>query len=131
MQLSREIWGKSGDGKLYNGLRRFHQAKNFDPNSQDVARYLGKPLYRTYTEMHTGFVYVDHDEHSCNGQEEYKNTLESANSHHVMSEDHENSRLAPELSVSDTFKFVLSLKLSLILVVVLSWLYDKVLSRRA
>ncbi|KAJ7821471.1 hypothetical protein B0H14DRAFT_2371322, partial [Mycena olivaceomarginata] len=27
------------------GLRQFHKAKGFDPDTQDVARYLGQPLY--------------------------------------------------------------------------------------
>ncbi|KAF8181361.1 hypothetical protein K438DRAFT_1550313, partial [Mycena galopus ATCC 62051] len=45
MQLSTDIVGDSGDDKVYAGLRQFHRAKGFDPDSQDVARHLGYPLY--------------------------------------------------------------------------------------
>ncbi|KAK7027696.1 hypothetical protein R3P38DRAFT_2526691 [Favolaschia claudopus] len=31
---------------IYAGLRQFHQGKGFDPDSQDIARYLGYPLYQ-------------------------------------------------------------------------------------
>jgi hypothetical protein len=30
---------------VYEGLSRFHAAKGFDPNGQDLARHLGQPLY--------------------------------------------------------------------------------------
>ncbi|KAJ6599440.1 hypothetical protein B0H10DRAFT_1685030, partial [Mycena sp. CBHHK59/15] len=33
------------DSAVYEGLRRFHSAKGFDPDSQDVAQHLGYPLY--------------------------------------------------------------------------------------
>ncbi|KAJ6582624.1 hypothetical protein DFH09DRAFT_912449, partial [Mycena vulgaris] len=36
----------SWDANVYAGLVQFHQAKGFDPDSQDVARHLGYPLYR-------------------------------------------------------------------------------------
>ncbi|KAJ7679410.1 hypothetical protein DFH06DRAFT_975168, partial [Mycena polygramma] len=34
------------EASVYAGLRQFHQAKGFDPDSQDVARHLGEPLYQ-------------------------------------------------------------------------------------
>ncbi|KAJ7909718.1 hypothetical protein B0H13DRAFT_2490539 [Mycena leptocephala] len=36
--LSTGISGYSWDASVYTGLRQFHQAKGFDPDSQDVAR---------------------------------------------------------------------------------------------
>ncbi|KAJ7107466.1 hypothetical protein C8R44DRAFT_554410, partial [Mycena epipterygia] len=39
-----EVWTRSWDASVYAGLRKFHEAKGFDPDSQDVARYLGEPL---------------------------------------------------------------------------------------
>ncbi|KAK7035603.1 hypothetical protein R3P38DRAFT_601831 [Favolaschia claudopus] len=33
---------------VYAGLRQFHQGKGFDPDSQDLARHLGVPLYQLY-----------------------------------------------------------------------------------
>ncbi|KAJ7687121.1 hypothetical protein B0H17DRAFT_984758, partial [Mycena rosella] len=38
--------GDSWDSSVYDGLRQFHEAKGFDPYSQDVARHLGDQLYK-------------------------------------------------------------------------------------
>ncbi|KAJ6512478.1 hypothetical protein C8R45DRAFT_322307 [Mycena sanguinolenta] len=46
LRLSTNIRGFSWDASMYTGLRQFHQAKGFDPNSQDVARHLGHKLYQ-------------------------------------------------------------------------------------
>ncbi|KAF7353116.1 hypothetical protein MSAN_01498900 [Mycena sanguinolenta] len=37
--------GGSWDRSIYHGLRRFHEGKRFNPESQEVARQLGYPLY--------------------------------------------------------------------------------------
>ncbi|KAJ6464479.1 hypothetical protein C8R45DRAFT_794667, partial [Mycena sanguinolenta] len=38
--------GMSWDRSVYEGLRRFHEGKGFDPESQEeVTRQLGYPLY--------------------------------------------------------------------------------------
>ncbi|KAJ6522046.1 hypothetical protein B0H19DRAFT_900630, partial [Mycena capillaripes] len=41
IRLNSTIDGVSWDATVYAGLRRFHKAKGFNPDSQDVARYLG------------------------------------------------------------------------------------------
>ncbi|KAJ6550203.1 hypothetical protein B0H19DRAFT_1160620 [Mycena capillaripes] len=41
-----EIWGWSWNETVYTGLRKFHEGKGFDPDSQDVALQLGLPLYQ-------------------------------------------------------------------------------------
>ncbi|KAJ7040718.1 hypothetical protein C8F04DRAFT_1081884, partial [Mycena alexandri] len=41
----REILCRSWDNHIYSGLRQFHAAKRFDPNTQDIARHLGEALY--------------------------------------------------------------------------------------
>ncbi|KAJ6530691.1 hypothetical protein B0H19DRAFT_1384609 [Mycena capillaripes] len=65
IQLFTEIWGKSWDASVYAGLRQFHQAKGFDPDSQEVARHLNKPLYRLSKEMNVPFAHnMDVDEES-------------------------------------------------------------------
>ncbi|KAJ7767235.1 hypothetical protein B0H16DRAFT_353883 [Mycena metata] len=46
IQLSVVLEGHSWDDSVYVGLRQFHQAKGFDPESQDIARHLGNPLYQ-------------------------------------------------------------------------------------
>ncbi|KAF7377107.1 hypothetical protein MSAN_00129700 [Mycena sanguinolenta] len=44
-ELTITTYGYSWDASVYEGLRQFHQAKGFDPYSQDVAQHLGLPLY--------------------------------------------------------------------------------------
>jgi hypothetical protein len=45
IQLTTRIGVKFWDETVYAGVRKFHAAKGFDPDSQDVARELGYPLY--------------------------------------------------------------------------------------
>ncbi|KAJ7095598.1 hypothetical protein C8R44DRAFT_813508 [Mycena epipterygia] len=45
LELKMAVPMQSWDGSVYTALGRFHAAKGFDPNSQDIARHLGYPLY--------------------------------------------------------------------------------------
>ncbi|KAF7337295.1 hypothetical protein MSAN_02282100 [Mycena sanguinolenta] len=45
------IFGKSWHRSAYEGLQRFHQGKGFDPNSWEVARQLGYPLYEVLGDL--------------------------------------------------------------------------------
>jgi hypothetical protein len=38
--------GMNWDASAYAGLRQFYQAKGFNPDSQDIARHLGYPIYQ-------------------------------------------------------------------------------------
>ncbi|KAJ7036869.1 hypothetical protein C8F04DRAFT_999485 [Mycena alexandri] len=58
-QLATQVRGYSWDTSVYTGLRQFHQAKRFDPDSQDIARHLGQPLYRLCREVETQFAHMD------------------------------------------------------------------------
>ncbi|KAJ7266117.1 hypothetical protein C8J57DRAFT_1182588, partial [Mycena rebaudengoi] len=44
--LRMTAWVNSWDDLVCAGIREFHQAKGFDPYSQDVARELGYPLFK-------------------------------------------------------------------------------------
>ncbi|KAJ7850991.1 hypothetical protein B0H13DRAFT_51929 [Mycena leptocephala] len=46
IELHMDIRGTSWQTSAYAGLRKFYQGKGFNPNSQDVARHLGEPLYQ-------------------------------------------------------------------------------------
>ncbi|KAF8145886.1 hypothetical protein K438DRAFT_1608878, partial [Mycena galopus ATCC 62051] len=46
LTFKREISGFSWDRDVYAGLRQYHEAKGFDPNTQELARHLGFPLYQ-------------------------------------------------------------------------------------
>ncbi|KAJ7704418.1 hypothetical protein B0H17DRAFT_10794 [Mycena rosella] len=56
-QWTTEIWGRCWDASVYAGLRQFHHAKGFDPESQDVARHLRHPLYQLSPIMDVSFVH--------------------------------------------------------------------------
>ncbi|KAJ6592394.1 hypothetical protein B0H19DRAFT_1055122 [Mycena capillaripes] len=44
IQLNTELYGHYWDANIYAGLRKFHRAKGFDPESQELALYLRHPL---------------------------------------------------------------------------------------
>lgn len=50
-----DIW--YWDASIYAGLRQFHQANGFDPDSQDVARHLRNRLYQLSSEMDPQFIH--------------------------------------------------------------------------
>ncbi|KAJ7759371.1 hypothetical protein DFH07DRAFT_444862, partial [Mycena maculata] len=54
--LSTKISGFRADASVYAGIRKFHEAKGFDPDTQDVARHLGRPLYQISCEMEVPFA---------------------------------------------------------------------------
>ncbi|KAJ7229382.1 hypothetical protein C8J57DRAFT_1026658, partial [Mycena rebaudengoi] len=45
LTLHMSVHTRSWDDSVYAGIRDFHQAKGFDPYSQDVARELGYELW--------------------------------------------------------------------------------------
>ncbi|KAJ7690484.1 hypothetical protein B0H17DRAFT_867026, partial [Mycena rosella] len=46
LHIETVFFGLSWDKTVYDGLRRFHRGKGFDPQSQEAAIHLGYPLYR-------------------------------------------------------------------------------------
>ncbi|KAJ7020309.1 hypothetical protein C8F04DRAFT_974461, partial [Mycena alexandri] len=56
-QLTTKFEGYSWDTSVYAGLRQFHQAKGFNPESQDVARHLGQPLFKVSREVDSPFAH--------------------------------------------------------------------------
>ncbi|KAJ6620019.1 hypothetical protein B0H10DRAFT_2023335 [Mycena sp. CBHHK59/15] len=61
LELIMEVWAPTWDGTIHEALRRFHRAKGFDPESQDVARSLGYPLYKLSSEQETEFAFFEDD----------------------------------------------------------------------
>jgi hypothetical protein len=59
LRLFTEIRGRSWDTSVYTGLRQFHRAKSFDPDSQDVARHLRHPLLKLTRETYTSFAHSE------------------------------------------------------------------------
>ncbi|KAJ7022353.1 hypothetical protein C8F04DRAFT_1138261, partial [Mycena alexandri] len=58
IQLTTKVFGHYWDTSVYAGLRQFHRAKGFDPDSQDVALHLGLPLFQL-SEDASPFAYMD------------------------------------------------------------------------
>ncbi|KAJ7315694.1 hypothetical protein DFH08DRAFT_790156 [Mycena albidolilacea] len=58
-QCTTELWGKSWEASVYEGLRKFHLAKGFDPDTQDVARHLGHPLFHLSSEDDLSFSHSE------------------------------------------------------------------------
>ena len=59
--LSTEIQGSSWDASVYAGLRQFHQAKGFDPDSQDIARHLEHELFQLSSQRDVPFAHSESD----------------------------------------------------------------------
>jgi hypothetical protein len=57
IQLTFNVGGYSWDASVYAGLRQFHQAKGFDPDSQDIAQHFGEPLFQLSTEIDPLFAH--------------------------------------------------------------------------
>ncbi|KAJ7227983.1 hypothetical protein B0H12DRAFT_1059810 [Mycena haematopus] len=105
--LTTRVFGRSWDASVYDGLRQFHQAKGFDPESQDIARHLGLPLYQLTSDSDAQFTCVD-------GEDDLEEVYE-------LPALHEES---PELS--KTFKFLMNVQLVLILFLALSCMYPHI-----
>ncbi|KAJ7235776.1 hypothetical protein C8J57DRAFT_1377367 [Mycena rebaudengoi] len=58
-QMIMHAFAQSWPQSSYDGLREFHRGKGFDPDSQDVARHLGYPLYEMFPDYSQGFAHVD------------------------------------------------------------------------
>ncbi|KAJ7795759.1 hypothetical protein B0H14DRAFT_2468018, partial [Mycena olivaceomarginata] len=137
--------GLSWDARVYEGLRQFHQAKGFDPDSQELALHLGEPLYELSSQTNTSFAPFHEEEHSAgegsiqvpaDSDDKSEDVLESAphtdngpgnseaESQVILESTHPNGgntsldedsvapSLSEEISVSNTFKFVLNVQLA-------------------
>ncbi|KAJ7065854.1 hypothetical protein C8F01DRAFT_1352042 [Mycena amicta] len=72
IDLKMSVAGLLWDGSVYNGVYQFHEAKGFNPASQDVARELGYPLFEA-TDLHNSameFEAFDSAEDNTRSQEE-------------------------------------------------------------
>ncbi|KAJ7701731.1 hypothetical protein B0H16DRAFT_1626561 [Mycena metata] len=55
MKLQTNIAGRCWDSSVYAGLRDFHRAEGFDPDSQAVGIHLGYPPFRLCREVNSHF----------------------------------------------------------------------------
>ncbi|KAJ6550202.1 hypothetical protein B0H19DRAFT_895048, partial [Mycena capillaripes] len=45
-EFRMQVVGKSWESDVYTGIRRFYEAKNLDPHSQEIRIELGVPVFR-------------------------------------------------------------------------------------
>ncbi|KAJ6578010.1 hypothetical protein B0H19DRAFT_1062565 [Mycena capillaripes] len=57
IQFTTNVYGDSYDTSVYAGLRQFHEAKGFDPDSQELARHLEYPLYQLSVGIEAPFAH--------------------------------------------------------------------------
>ncbi|KAF7368452.1 hypothetical protein MVEN_00168300 [Mycena venus] len=97
---------RSWDASVYAGLRQFHRAKGFDPDSQDVARAVWA----------THFI-------------KYPRTVEVKAEDYVSEQDHLSEAYSIHKHVppsSKTFKFVMSVQLGLMFFLAVCWLHEHI-----
>ncbi|KAF7374139.1 hypothetical protein MSAN_00295300 [Mycena sanguinolenta] len=137
-------WGSG----VYAGLRKFHEAKGFDPDSQDVARHLSHDLYQLSIQRHIRCAHLD-DKDSKNAgdrhdtSQDYTSSSEESDSAFGStlfdpSDDEDTSEYSTdsksadvpqltldtflaEIPASRTFKLVMNVQLSLILLLAVGW----------
>ncbi|KAJ7922205.1 hypothetical protein B0H13DRAFT_128893 [Mycena leptocephala] len=56
MVFHMDVYAVSWDHSVYAGIRQFHQARGFDPYSQEVAAALGYPLLHVHWEEDARFA---------------------------------------------------------------------------
>ncbi|KAJ7469406.1 hypothetical protein B0H11DRAFT_2196879 [Mycena galericulata] len=99
---------------VYTGLREFHESRGFDPDSQDMAHHLGHLIYK----VSDGESSTTDDEDSCDSpiQALNENTIEELPSVDLS------TLYGPEdmLPLSRTSKFLMVVKLALVLFIALS-----------
>ncbi|KAF7374136.1 hypothetical protein MSAN_00295000 [Mycena sanguinolenta] len=156
LRFTTEVEGYSWDTDVYAGLRQFHQAKGFDPNSQDVARHLCHDLYQLSIQRHMRCAHID-DKDSENtsdgddisqdqtsGSEKLENAFESTPTDPTDNDDTSGypteaeyadvpestldtflvsaSPDVAEIPASRTFKLVMNVQLTLILLLAVVWI---------
>ncbi|KAF7340608.1 hypothetical protein MSAN_02132400 [Mycena sanguinolenta] len=114
-ELLTRVEGYSWDASVYEGLRQFHQAKGFDPYSQDVARNLGHSLCQLSPQVGALFAHVDGDD--VGADSDVSTYRESEN----LDDSNSNADSASHRNEADMsvlwwpWKFLMTIKLVLIL----------------
>lgn len=57
LTLRVEVWARSWDNDVYDGIRQFHEAKGFHPYTQAVAVELGYPLFQASCEHRESLIH--------------------------------------------------------------------------
>ncbi|KAJ6525955.1 hypothetical protein B0H19DRAFT_1197520 [Mycena capillaripes] len=131
LQFSMTIRGRSWDPSVYAGLRHFHQAKGFDPDSQDIARHLRHELYQIPGEVDTPFSreHEDCDSFNPDGDPGAKNMSASASKINEVDHSTADGDGAEALGLPDELSpvsWTFNVQIILMIFIALSQLYDQV-----
>ncbi|KAJ7168977.1 hypothetical protein C8R46DRAFT_1092981 [Mycena filopes] len=128
MELKTQVSGKSWDASVYAGLRQFHQGKGFDPDSQDVIRHMGYPLYRVCEAITPPFAHEEVPvEEEVNVKDEESGatpTLNEPPEHNSMVKIQRDTENPSVDSTSPWFNFVMHTQLALILFIFICGIYE-------
>ncbi|KAJ7168985.1 hypothetical protein C8R46DRAFT_1218359 [Mycena filopes] len=134
MEFRTEVFGRSWDASFYAGLRQFQEAKGFNPDSQDIARHLGYPLYRVSGAMDPPFAHADeiHVEEEVDENDSRATTGQTPSTAQSPVEEVPEDNPTEECGISrDTdpdspwFNFVMHTQLSLIFFLFICKMYEK------
>ncbi|KAJ7623827.1 hypothetical protein B0H17DRAFT_1289410 [Mycena rosella] len=57
IKLKMVVYLEAWDARVYEGLRRFHEGKGFDPYSQEIARHMEYPLFQLSERLEASFAH--------------------------------------------------------------------------
>ncbi|KAF7342842.1 hypothetical protein MSAN_02000300 [Mycena sanguinolenta] len=124
------------DETVYDGMRKFHHGKGFDPESQDVADYLDCPLYELTVPIPDGKVSVpdkdsalDRDERSDNSSSAYNGNFKELTRSSADSVEHTQEFPTNEAIITGNWSLgglVELVKLGLIIALAVITLYEHV-----
>ncbi|KAF7337102.1 hypothetical protein MVEN_02147800 [Mycena venus] len=130
IQFSTEISGLFWDNSVYDGLYQFHQGKGFDPNSRDIARHLGNPLYQLSN--HVNAV----DETSARVKDRDSDAeledVRTSSSEIELAEpttgdaEAESPDIQGGPAISEAFRFLMNVQLSLIFFLAMCWFCNQI-----
>ncbi|KAJ7928201.1 hypothetical protein B0H13DRAFT_2311740 [Mycena leptocephala] len=128
IQLQVTIEGNYWDANVYAGIRQFHQAKGFDPDSWDVAWHLAYPLFRLSLDEEEFGAEDDDDLDQFNIDTHAENSRKSESSGTESTARAEPPFLhgkIPAVSGKNFLALLMNVQLSVILFLGLAWLYNK------
>ncbi|KAJ7153808.1 hypothetical protein C8R46DRAFT_1119643 [Mycena filopes] len=126
LRLTTEVVGRWWDAGVYTELRQFHQAKGFEPESQEVSQHVGNPLSGWKLSLAEESLFA-HDDQDAEVMDAKAENIESR----IVSEEEENAGVVEiqvqvdrEVSLpSNGYKFLMNMKLALFLFLAMCWLY--------
>ncbi|KAJ7602028.1 hypothetical protein B0H17DRAFT_1122687, partial [Mycena rosella] len=127
-----DLRGWSWENSVYNGIRQFHQAKGFDPDSLDVARELEYPLMKTLKEPDGPFAHeIPRQRTSSGGGSRRIWSLSGANGENLGPKISSIEKGAPPVNntaVADLpnhWKIIIGMQFALIVTLGALWLCDR------